>query len=94
MVSEFWLRGDFFLVVVAMVLVCLGITVLYVVALRKGQKAAQPGHLLIAALGLGQMVTVVQQLTVIQQFKIEQLSMQLAAFNRDHSKVERVVNIL
>lgn len=63
--------GDLLLVLVVMVLVCLGITVLYMVALRRGQKAAQPGHLLIAALGLGQMVTVVQQLTVVQQFKIE-----------------------
>ena len=70
--------GDFFLVVVMMILVCLGIAVLYVVSLRKGQKAAQPGNLLIAALGLGQMVTVVQQLTVIQQFKIEQLGQMLS----------------
>ncbi|CAK9055728.1 40S ribosomal protein S6 [Durusdinium trenchii] len=63
--------GDYFLIIVVTLLVCAGIVVLYVVSLRKGQKSAQPGSLLIAALGLGQMITVVQQLTVIQQFKIQ-----------------------
>lgn len=77
-----------------MVLVCIGITVLYVVALRKGQKAAQPGSLLIAALGLGQMVTVVQQLTVIQQFKIEQLSWQIPRLNMLGTWWEHVGNML
>lgn len=66
-------KGDYFLIIVVTLLVCAGIVVLYVVSLRKGQKSAQPGSLLIAALGLGQMITVVQQLTVIQQFKIQPL---------------------
>ncbi|CAE7337327.1 RPS6 [Symbiodinium natans] len=63
--------GDFFLLVVVCFLVVCAIVILYFVLMRRGAKSSQPGSLLIAALGLGQMVTVIQQLTVIQQFKIE-----------------------
>ena len=37
---------------------------LYVVLMNEGQKSRQPGSLLIAALGMGQMVTVVQLLSL------------------------------
>ena len=57
------------LLISALVFGC--ISLLYMVSLRRRQKSAQPGSILIAALGLGQMITVVQQLTVIQQFKIQ-----------------------
>ena len=42
------------------ILGCLGIAVLYVVLMNEGQKSRQPGSLLIAALSIGQMVTIVQ----------------------------------
>eukprot|EP00439_Symbiodinium_sp_Y106_P032155 s4992_g3.t2 len=63
--------GDYALIVSVAILVIGAIAVLYIVLMNEGQKSRQPGSLLIAALGMGQMVTVVQQLTVIQQFKIE-----------------------
>lgn len=73
------------------ILGCIGIAVLYVVLMNEGQKSKQPGSLLIAALGMGQMVTIVQQLTVIQQFKIDWgepfnsilVAMELMAFDLD-----------
>jgi len=63
--------GDYALIAVVCVLCVMGIAILYIVLVHESQKSRQPGSLLIAALSLGQMVTVVQQLTVIQQFKIE-----------------------
>eukprot|EP00435_Cladocopium_sp_Y103_P061231 s102_g22.t2 len=61
---------DYVMVVLVGILCVFGIAILYVVLVKEGKTSRQPGSLLIAALGLGQMVTVVQQLTVIQQFKI------------------------
>ncbi|CAK9101557.1 40S ribosomal protein S6 [Durusdinium trenchii] len=83
--------GDYALVTVVGILGCIGIAVLYVVLMNEGQKSKQPGSLLIAALGMGQMVTIVQQLTVIQQFKIDWgepfnsilVAMELMAFDLD-----------
>lgn len=63
--------GDYALVTIVGILGCIMIAVLYVVLMNEGQKSKQPGSLLIAALGMGQMVTIVQQLTVVQQFKID-----------------------
>lgn len=61
---------DYVILVLVGLLCVFGIALLYVVLVKEGKTSRQPGSLLIAALGLGQMVTVVQQLTVIQQFKI------------------------
>ena len=63
--------GDYALVTVVAILLCVCISILYIVLMNEGQKSKQPGSLLIAALGMGQMVTIVQQLTVVQQFKID-----------------------
>jgi len=63
--------GDYALVITVGIVSCLCIATLYFVLINEGQKSRQPGSLLIAALAMGQMVTTVQQLTVIQQFKIE-----------------------
>eukprot|EP00434_Breviolum_minutum_P008465 symbB.v1.2.007468.t2/scaffold455.1/size335105/16 len=63
--------GDYALVTIVGILGCVCIAILYVVLMNEGQKSKQPGSLLIAALGMGQMVTIVQQLTVVQQFKID-----------------------
>jgi len=90
-VCEACAGGDYVMIVVVGVMAAAGITLLYVVLMNEGQKSRQPGSLLLAALGMGQMVTVVQQLTVIQQFKIEWgepfssllASMELLAFDLD-----------
>ncbi|CAL1154799.1 unnamed protein product [Cladocopium goreaui] len=63
--------GDYALLITVGIIACVCIAILYLVLVNEGQKSRQPGSLLIAALGMGQMVTTVQQLTVIQQFKIE-----------------------
>jgi len=63
--------GDYALVILVIIAAAGAIALLYIVLMNEGQKTRQPGSLLIAALGMGQMVTVVQQLTVIQQFKID-----------------------
>ncbi|CAK9023182.1 40S ribosomal protein S6 [Durusdinium trenchii] len=84
-------EGNYAMLALVGILCGSGISVLYVVLVYEGQKSRQPGSLLIAALSMGQMVTVVQQLTVIQQFKIEWGSpfsdilaaMELLAFDLD-----------
>ncbi|CAJ1362422.1 unnamed protein product [Effrenium voratum] len=83
--------GDYALVISVTILGVCAIAVLYLVLMGEGQKSKQPGSLLVAALGMGQMVTIVQQLTVVQQFKIDWgepfasilVAMELMAFDMD-----------
>lgn len=83
--------GDYALVITFGILAVCCIAVLYLVLMGEGQKSRQPGSLLVAALGMGQMVTIVQQLTVIQQFKIDWgepfssilVAMEVMAFDMD-----------
>lgn len=79
-------------VVACMMLCVLGLMALYAVNLAaRDVRHAGPGSLLMAALGLGQMVTLVQQLLIIQQFQIDWVepfrsimaALQIVAFDLD-----------
>ncbi|CAE7033694.1 RPS6 [Symbiodinium sp. CCMP2592] len=79
-------------VVACMMLCVLGLMALYAVNLAaRDVRQAGPGSLLMAALGLGQMVTLVQQLLIIQQFQIDWVepfrsimaALQIVAFDLD-----------
>eukprot|EP00439_Symbiodinium_sp_Y106_P044569 s4027_g5.t1 len=62
--------GDYALLLFVVLISVSAIVGLYYFLMREGERNTQPGHLLVIALGLSQLVTVIQKLTVIQKFRI------------------------
>ncbi|CAE7862881.1 unnamed protein product, partial [Symbiodinium microadriaticum] len=62
--------GDYALLLFFLLIAVSAIVGLYYFLMREGERNTQPGHLLVIALGLSQLVTVIQKLTVIQKFRI------------------------